>query len=806
MSQRTGEPLPQGKRGMAGIRNARITVLLLVSCASILVLSCWFSGYNYANQAETMKVAQASPTVGQSGGVAASQASPVQTDPVTVACDLITKGQFHEAAERVARLSPTDDSRAGMVKEITERYEQLSQQRKTAKEAAFNTQYKALEKLRTAVDLETPPKITKKSSSDDPVDTSAAKDPNEPNDVTDVLTVVARAAEYASESQKKSLFEDPFVVKATQKAMEYSSLMESQGRWLDAYVNYYYLLGAIDPNNKAYTTHSEDLLEKAGIAASFQDNPCETCEERYEGVEKSMFDRSMEALSLHYVNNIDYALMATKAIKRCELLTEVLTVMSTEKPESGKGLSFKVPEPEKVTAWTVALAGLRDEVQSATGNKVASAQPQPAAQDQNQAPVPSFGREEFMKILDKVLALNSTTVQLPERPLVAHFVETALSTLDPYTVVVWPRQVQDFEKIMTNEFTGIGIEITKPKGMLTVASLLPDTPAYRSGLDAGDVIECVDGIPTKDMSLMCAVKKITGPKGTSVTLAVRRGSKEVQTMTLTRDRIIVPTIRGWQRTASGCWLYMLDEQEKIGYVRITSFSGETAADLENTLNQMEREGLRGLIMDLRFNTGGLLDSAVNIVDKFVNEGLIVRTQPKANMIPAFEHAHRRGTHPDYPLVILQNAGSASASEIVAGALGDPKHERAVLVGTRTHGKGSVQGITHYPGGGAELKYTMAYYHLPSGQRVKSREDVEKEGTKDWGVGPDVDVELTSEELKTMLDVQRDNDVLVQANRDEGKTTVKRSLEETLKADPQLAVGLLVVKAKLVNTRTVAATN
>jgi carboxyl-terminal processing protease len=340
---------------------------------------------------------------------------------------------------------------------------------------------------------------------------------------------------------------------------------------------------------------------------------------------------------------------------------------------------------------------------------------------------------------------------------------------------------------------------------LTVASLLPDTPAYRSGLDAGDVIEGVDGIPTKDMSLICAVKKITGPKGTTVTLGIRRGGKEAQTLTLTRDRIIVPTVRGWQRTAAGSWLYMLDEKEKIGYVRVTSFSGETAGDLETTLNQMEADGLRGLIMDLRFNTGGLLDSAVNIVDKFISEGLIVRTQPKANMVPAFEHAHRRGTHPNYPLVILMNSGSASASEIVAGALGDPKYERAVLVGTRTHGKGSVQGITHYPGGGAELKYTMAYYHLPSGQRVKSREDVEKEGTKDWGVGPDVEVELTSEELRQMLDVQRDNDVLVQANREEGRTSVtKRGLEDTLKADPQLAVGVLVAKAKLVNARTVAA--
>ncbi|MBM4029138.1 MAG: S41 family peptidase, partial [Planctomycetes bacterium] len=329
--------------------------------------------------------------------------------------------------------------------------------------------------------------------------------------------------------------------------------------------------------------------------------------------------------------------------------------------------------------------------------------------------------------------------------------------------------------------------------------------AYKSGLDAGDVIEAVDGLPTKDMSLLCAVKKITGPKGTKVALTIRRASEGTpRVVTITRDRIVVPTVRGWQRTEEGKWLYMLDEVEKVGYVRITSFSGETANDLEAVLGNLEANGLKALILDLRFNTGGLLDSAVAICDKFLSEGLIVQTRPKDGAPPVSEYAHKRGTHPDYPLVILINSGSASASEIVAGALADPAHERAILVGARTHGKGSVQGITYYPGGGAQLKYTMAYYHLPSGQRVQSRDEVEKDGRKDWGVGPDVEVTLTSEELREMLEAQRKNDVLTQTHRDGTPGAVtRRTAEETLRADPQLAVGVLLAKTKLIETGTLA---
>jgi carboxyl-terminal processing protease len=527
-------------------------------------------------------------------------------------------------------------------------------------------------------------------------------------------------------------------------------------------------------------------------------------------VKKEMFTRTIIFLDLQYVSIINYNQMARQAIERCELLGEVVGTSSrfsrdlrsedtaSKKTEievldektlelssrlvgiSGQG-SFLSPDSTKLAAWSVSLTALLDEVKSASDSPK------------------GFGKRKFLKVFEKVLKLNDATVDLPRSVVIAQFAEAALSALDPYTVIIWPRQVQDFEKMMTNEFTGIGIEISKRKGLLTVASLLPDTPAYKSGLDAEDVIEAVDGVKTKDMTLICAVHKITGPKGTKVTLTIKRpGEEESKEITITRDRIVVPTIRGWQRADAGEWLYMIDEGKKIGYVRLTSFSSGTASGLEKVLVELEAEELRGLILDLRSNTGGLLDSAVAVADKFVDKEWIVKRQPGFGRMPIYEQAHKKGTHPNYPLIILVNSGSASASEIVAGALADEVYKRAVLVGTRTHGKGSVQGITGYPRGGAQLKYTMAHYHLPSDQRVESRDAMKKQGRNDWGVGPNVEVKLTSDEVKKMIEVQRDNDVLVQADHDYANDKPrKHTVEETLAADPQLAVGLLIIRSKLI---------
>ena len=677
---------------------------------------------------------------------------------IEAACELIYEGKFDAAGKVVV-----ENSQLGHLAQIIGEYKAINQQRKSAREAAYKEQLVELEKLQAGTD---------------------DNDVNDVNDIAKMLGSINKVREFANEEQREQLLSDSFVKQVFQRTIDKAAEFESKGKWLEAYAKCYSWLQVIDPNNKEYSEHAEQLLDKATIVASFQDSPCESRSERYAGVKKELFIQAIDALKRYYVSIIDYRQMATKGIRQCELLGEVMSLSFSEISESLNAVSpgessedpFSPPSSEQLSAWKVGLSAILDEIErSATG----------------------VDKDKFIDVFDKSLSLNQVTAQLPEQVLIAQFAEAALSGLDRYTVMIWPRQVQEFEKMMTSQFTGIGIEISKQKGQLTVASLLPDTPAYNSGLDAGDVIELVDGIETKDMSLTCAVRTITGPAGTKVALSIKRtGEEKRRDITITRAKITVPTIRGWQRTASGKRKYMIDEESRIGYVRLTSFSGGTADALERVLSELEAEGLRGLVLDLRFNTGGLLDSAVEVTDKFIKEGLIVSTRPRG--LWTYISAHKEGTHPNYPLVVLINSYSASASEIVAGALVDERHERAILVGERTHGKGSVQGITHQPGGGAQLKYTMAYYHLPSGQRVESQDAMKKEGRTDWGVGPDIEVKMRNDEVRKMTAVQRDNNVLVQVGRDKNNAVLKKhTAEETLTSDPQLAVGVLVIKSKLI---------
>jgi carboxyl-terminal processing protease len=413
----------------------------------------------------------------------------------------------------------------------------------------------------------------------------------------------------------------------------------------------------------------------------------------------------------------------------------------------------------------------------------------------------SIGKDEFADVFDKVLAMNKSSragTALSATLLIAQFAKGAMSGLDPYTVIYWPSQVRDFEKAVTSQFSGVGIKFSKQQGLIKVVSVLPDTPAHKSGLKAGDIIRAVDGVETKDISSDCVVKRITGPEGTKATLTIKHSDEDkARDITLDRARIIVPSVHGWQQIETGKWLYMIDGTDKIGYVRISSFNSRTPDDFENVLCHLEENGLEGLILDLRSNPGGLLSAAVEIADKFITEGLIVRTQPRFGM-STYISAHQEGTHADYPVVVLINPYTASSSEILAGVLQDQKYKRAILVGQRSYGKGSVQSITNYCGNGAQLKYTTAYYHLPSGQSVESRSLMEKLGRTNWGILPDVNVKLQSDELRKIANMQKANESVVTIGQDNAFSSMNQySNQETIDADPQLAIGLLVLKSKMI---------
>jgi carboxyl-terminal processing protease len=693
-----------------------------------------------------------------------------ESDVVSQACQLIDQGKFDDAGKLITQNSSGDPNRldptSRQLLQLVGGYDEISQKMIQDREESYTQRMAELDKLRTESDI------------------------NDVNDITAALSAVANVIELADKQQKEKVLSSQFVKNVLQEAIDKASHFEVEGKWLEAYINCYAWLVVIDPNNEGYADYAQKIYDKATIKASLEDSACETREERYQGVDQQIFIETVRFLDRYYVNKIDYGQMAAKAIERCQLLAEVMEFPPEDLKKQDKNFKSDAEYRQALSAWSTTLK---------------------AIPDSNENSSTAMTLDKFLNMFETVLKLNETTIDLPQPLLIAHFAEASLSSLDDYTVIIWPRQVQEFDKLMTNEFSGIGIEISKPKGLLTVSSLLLDTPAFNSGLlDAGDVIEKVDGIETKDMTLTCAVKKITGPKGTKVTLTVRRPSKDktiedkIFDVILARGKIVVPTIRGWQRTDTGQWRYMIDPENRIGYVRITSFTSDTADDLETVLDELEEQGLKGLILDLRYNSGGLLESAIDVTDKFVKEGLIVQRQSGFGRLPIYANAKRWGTHPDYPLVVLVNSGSASASEIVAGALADKAHKRAILVGTRTHGKGSVQGITDSIGEGAQLKYTMAYYHLPSGQRVESREEMKKQGRSDWGVGPNVAVELSSDEIKNMIDVQRANDVLVRADHNDVEHKVEKyTRKETLATDYQLAVGLLVVKSKLVQAEAFA---
>jgi carboxyl-terminal processing protease len=314
----------------------------------------------------------------------------------------------------------------------------------------------------------------------------------------------------------------------------------------------------------------------------------------------------------------------------------------------------------------------------------------------------------------------------------------ALLELDPYSRYIAPDELEAFRRKMAAEYTGIGVEIGMRHGRLTVITPIEESPAARAGILAGDVILAIDGQSAEGMSVPDADALLAGAPGSTVTLIVRHPSEDqIQTSTITRGSISMQPVKGFRRTAAGSWDYLIDPRLRIGYIRVSSFRENTTVAFDDALSELKEAGVRGIVLDLRFNGGGYLPRAVEMADRFIPSGTIVSTV-KQKTVDRYR-AKKEGTLPPVELVVLINGASASAAEIVAGALQD--HGRATLVGTRSFGKGSVQQERRLRGRGASVWLTEAYYELPLGRIIHRTPD--NTGTENWGVIPDIRVPLTA---------------------------------------------------------------
>ncbi len=311
---------------------------------------------------------------------------------------------------------------------------------------------------------------------------------------------------------------------------------------------------------------------------------------------------------------------------------------------------------------------------------------------------------------------------------------------DRHSAYIKPERMQAFENTINQQFGGVGMEVTMPPGtkQLTVIVPMPGSPAEKAGIRCGDKILRINGESTQGLSLLDAIKLMHGETGTTVVLGVlHEGADGPVDIKIVRTVIKADTVIGRARNGDGSWNFFLEGKEKIGYLRITSFTDNTAEEMEKAAKKLVDAGMRGLIIDLRGDPGGFLDQAVKVADMFIHSGVIVSTRGRHNQIFRVFTATEEGTLPDFPIAVLIDRDTASAGEIVAACLQD--HRRAVVVGERSFGKGTIQELIELESKHGLLKLTTGTYWRPSEKDINRRKGDDE--NDDWGVKPDKGYEV-----------------------------------------------------------------
>lgn len=573
------------------------------------------------------------------------------------------------------------------------------------------------------------------------------------------LSFAVQASAYAADQQEFAT--SPWIQELRSQALAAAEEYAHSERWAKAHA-FYLVLQRINEKDEEAKSLRKRAARHARLELIYENQ--EDLRRRIEDVDYDLLTLSLTRVNDYYYEKPDFKKMAMGALDN---LVALCTTTKLYQADDAAGDLDGIADP---LAREYFLNKLEQERQKLTESSL-------------------YTHKDLKDLCGTLRETNAATISLPPELLILEFAEGAFEELDDFTSIVWPVDSTEFDKLMVGNFVGVGIQlgVDEVSRRLKVVTPLENSPALRKGIQPDDLIIEVDGESTKNWTTDKAVREITGPKGTQVTLTMYRpGTGQRIDFVLTREEIELTTIRGVERIDAEHWNFMLDRQAGIACVRLTNFNPDSETELDEALAEAKSQGMRGLILDLRHNPGGLLDVAVATVSTFVPEGWVVETKGRREQ-PNRLKVSGEANFADLPLVVLVNEHSASASEILAGALQD--HGRAIVLGERTFGKGSVQRV--YPlrrpsffdrsPPKARLKLTTALYYLPGGKSPHKQPDAEK-----WGVDPDWLVELMPKEFTKVLDRQREAFII--HNEQEPKAAADEEVREqelsALKADEE----------------------
>jgi len=380
--------------------------------------------------------------------------------------------------------------------------------------------------------------------------------------------------------------------------------------------------------------------------------------------------------------------------------------------------------------------------------------------------------------------------------LVEGAIRGMMRQLDPYSGYIAPHELAAFERRSRGGYVGVGIMIGMVDDRPAVIAPIEGSPAAHAGIYPGDTILSIDGTDVTSHSVFDIEEMLVGQPHTTVRMRVLHdGESEPHAVVLKREVVQVMSVRGFGRTESGETEYIVDATRRIAYIRVSDFHDATSREFDQALASLQARRAAAVVLDLRFNPGGIMQEAISMVDRFVADGLILATVTRRQAVAEYR-ATANNTLADLPVVVLVNGASASSAEIVSGAL--QARGRAVVVGTRTFGKGSVQHLIHLTNQNAAVKLTTAYYRLPDGRFI--HRTAGNTGTRDWGVIPDVIVPLTDDQEHAIRDARRELDLAFlsdepgtgEAGADAATRAESSSEPQRLPIDPQLAKALEII--------------